>query len=62
VVLGTASGSALAGRDASLSVRLNAAGRRLVGRARAISLLVRGMVSDRQGGRVPVTRAILVKR
>jgi PKD repeat protein len=62
VVLGTASGSASVGRDARLSVRLNAAGRRLVGRARAISLLVRGTVRDRQGGRVPVTRVILVKR
>jgi PKD repeat protein len=62
VVLGTASGSATVGRDARLSVRLNATGRRLVGRARAISLLVRGMVRDRQGGRVSVTRVILVKR
>jgi PKD repeat protein len=62
VVLGTASGSATVGRDARLSVRLNAAGRRLIGRARAISLLVRGMVRDRQGGRVPVTRVVLVKR
>jgi hypothetical protein len=62
VVLGTASGSATVGRNARLSVRLNAAGRRLVGRARAISLVVRGMVRDRQGGRVPVTRVILVKR
>jgi uncharacterized membrane protein YgcG len=62
VVLGTASGSATVGRDARLSVRLNAAGRRVVGRARTISLLVRGMVRDRQGQSVPVTRAILVKR
>jgi surface-anchored protein len=62
VVLGTASGSPALGRDARLSVRLNAAGRRVVTRARAIVLLVRGMVSDRQGGRVPVTRVVLVRR
>jgi subtilisin-like proprotein convertase family protein len=62
VVLGTGSGSATVGRDARLSLRLNAAGRRVVARARTVSLLVRGMVRDRQGGRVPVTRVIRVKR
>ena len=62
VVVGTASGSATVGRDARLSLRLNASGRRVIGRARLISLLVRGMVRDRQGGRVPVTRVIRVKR
>ena len=62
VVLGSASGSPVAGRDARLSVRLNTAGRRLLGRARTVSLLVRGMVRDRQGGSVAVTRVVLVKR
>lgn len=62
VLLGAAHGSATVGRNAPLSVRLNAAGRRLIGRARTISLLVRGMVRDPQGAGVPVTRAILVKR
>ena len=34
----------------------------VIGRARALTLLVRGTVSDRQGGRASLVRAVLVRR
>jgi hypothetical protein len=62
IVVGTATGSPAAGRDARLSVRLNATGRRLLARARSLTLIVRGTVQDGQGERAALVRAVVVRR
>lgn len=61
VGLGSARGSPAAGRDARLSLRLNTAGLRILNRARRVSLLVRGTIVDAAGGRIAVTRVVVVR-